>query len=204
MVTDPTSLEFALLAIRQSPVMAALANKLLCVVALIFPVPRYRKATSNNRKSQMQVAHDIEEWIRFLNFIFLGHRDLVCWGVGNLSACKKAILVPLNTLTRPPSLRTRVTELSTTSASTILVSTVTYCSAVLREPTACDNILRVVRPSFYILGIAAISFRQPRPSTSAPLDLRDTAPYASDSYKWYMFLPRSLDMSQHRPSHFPA
>lgn len=152
----------------------------------------------------MQVAYDIEERIRFLNFILLGHRDLVCCDVGNLTTRKKAILVPLNTITGPPSLRTRVTELSTTSASATLVSTVPCCSAVLRKPNACDNSLRVVRPLFYILGIAATSFGQPHPSTSALLDLRDMALYVLDSYKWYMFLHRSLDMSQHRLSYFPA
>jgi hypothetical protein len=84
MVADSAPLELAHLAIRSFPVMAALTNKLVRIDILFFSVVRYSKATSNSRKSQMQVAHDVKEWVRFLDLLFLGHRDLVSWALGNL------------------------------------------------------------------------------------------------------------------------
>jgi hypothetical protein len=66
MVADPRPLKSGLLAMRSSPAMAALADKLIGVATLLFPIIRYSKATGNARKSQMQVAHDIEKWVRFL------------------------------------------------------------------------------------------------------------------------------------------
>jgi hypothetical protein len=85
MVADPTPPFLAHLAMRSFPVMDALTNKLACVVILIFFfVIWYSKATSNSRKSQTQVTHDVKEWVRFLDLLFLGHCDLVSWSIGNL------------------------------------------------------------------------------------------------------------------------
>jgi hypothetical protein len=77
--------------------MAALAHKMIRVVArVLFPVCN-GETSSNSGKSQLQVACDVKARVCLQHLFLFRHCDFMIWLVDNPTSGNKTIFVPLGT-----------------------------------------------------------------------------------------------------------